>query len=45
MNYFHKLSWRVYENKPKTTYVQAISCFHELIQAVTQVFMLVDKLK
>jgi len=45
MNYFHKRSWRVYENKLKTTYVHAISCFHKLTQAITQVFMLVDKLK
>jgi hypothetical protein len=42
---FDKLSWSTYENKLKTTYGNLISCFHKLSQTVSQVLMLVDKLK
>jgi len=41
----YKLSWRVYEKKLKTAHGHIISCLYKLSRTVSQILMLVNKLK
>jgi hypothetical protein len=43
--FFHKLPYRAYESKLKTTLKHVINSFHKLSQIVSQVLIPADKLK